>query len=292
MCNHTKQMNHPPKGILLALVACLSALLCAATASEESKPTLPLFELGLGVGGVSQPFYPGVSEQRNLAFPIPVPIYRGRTFKSDGRRVRAEVLGNARYELDVSTEFNLAVAADDVDLRKGMTDIGSLVQIGPALRINLWTSDQTQVKFNLPVRANIEIGGDRGFAERGFSIAPTISYRYEFEWLDAPWSANVALGPKFSSERFHDLYYGVSQPFAEENRAAFSVNGGYSGSRLSFSLRSRNKDRLWVWFLRYDNIAGSEFDDSPLVDTNDNVQVGFIYSRFVFRSKRRVPVEQ
>ena len=51
-------------------------------------------------------------------------------------------------------------------------------------------------------------------------------------------------------------------------------------------MRSRNEDRVWVWFLRYENIDGAEFDDSPLVETDHGTSVGLIYSRFLFKSKK------
>lgn len=259
---------------------------CVFTSSTYAEE-LPLWELGLGLGALHQPYYPGSDETRSYVFPVPVPVYRGSVFKSDDEGMRAELLNNERYKLDLSFDFNLAIDSDDVDLRQGMEDIDSLLQVGPSLEVMLAENDTDQWVLNLPIRANFEIGGD-GVEESGYTFSPNIAYFHKFEYAGKPWRASVALGPQFGSQDYQNVYYGVEEQFATPNRPTYTADSGYSGSRLLLTLRSKDAERLWVWFLRYDNISGASFEDSPLVENSGGLTAGVIYSRFLFRSKRKV----
>lgn len=256
-------------------------------ALDQAYEELPLWELGLGAGGLHQPYYVGTKQTRTFAFPVPVPVYRGKVIKSDDEGMRAELFNSDRLKFEFSMDFNLAIDSDDIDLRAGMPDIDSRLQIGPSLEVKLTKNDQSQWLLNLPVRASIGIGSD-GLDESGFTFAPNISYFRDFDWSGSPWRAGVALGPQFGSRDYQNLYYGVDQAFANDKRAAYSADSGYAGSRLLMTLRSQNRERLWVWFVRYENINGATFEDSPLVETNDSLSVGLIFSKFLFKSKQTV----
>lgn len=255
--------------------------------AQPSGQELPLWELGLGLGALHQPFYAGTKEDRTFAFPVPLPVYRGSIFKSDDDGMRAELIKNNRYQLNLSLDFNLAVDSDDVTARTGMDDIGSLLQIGPSLQVKLSESSNDTWQLNFPLRANVEFGED-GVDQAGYTFAPNISYFRYFDWQKTPWRAGLAIGPQFGSRDYQNTYYGVDQEFATAARPAYQADSGYSGSRLLLSLRSKNKDRLWVWFARYDSISGATFEDSPLVETSGGLSLGVIYSRFLFKSKQTV----
>jgi outer membrane scaffolding protein for murein synthesis (MipA/OmpV family) len=254
---------------------------------SQNYEELPLWELGLGIGGLHQPYYVGTKQNRTFAFPAPMPIYRGKVIKSDDEGVRAELFNSENFKLEFSLDFNLAVDSDDVDLRIGMPDIDSRLQIGPSLEVKLAHSDHSQWQLNFPIRASIGIGDD-GLDESGVTFAPNVTYFRDFDWSGTPWRAGVALGPQFGSRDYQNLYYGVDQAFATDTREAYSADSGYSGSRLLMTLRSQNRQRLWVWFVRYENISGATFEDSPLVETNDGLSVGLIFSKFLFKSKETV----
>lgn len=275
------------KHCILHFSRCLAVLVSLIFVSNAFAEELPLWELGLGIGGLHQPYYPGSDQTRSFVFPVPLPVYRGEVFKSDDEGMRAELIDDERYTLDISLDFNLAVDSDDVDLRAGMDDIDSLLQIGPSLGIMLSENDQEQWLLNLPIRVNVEIGGN-GVNESGYTFAPDIAYFRKFEFGGKPWRASATLGPQFGSRDYQNVYYGVDQKFATDERPAYQADSGYSGSRLLLALTSKNKERLWVLFLRYDNISGAAFEDSPLVERNDGLSVGLIYSRFLFKSKKTV----
>jgi outer membrane scaffolding protein for murein synthesis (MipA/OmpV family) len=248
---------------------------------------LPLWELGLGVGGLYQPYYPGSDQTRAYAFPVPLPIYRGSVFKSDDEGMRAELIKDGPYKLDMSLDFNLAIDSDDVDLRAGMPDIDSMLQIGPSLEVTLAKGEHSEWLLNFPVRANFGIGSN-GLEESGYTFSPNITYFRDMDWSGTPWRAGIALGMQAGSRDYQNVYYGVDQQFSTANRPSYEAESGFSGSRALLTLKSNNKKRLWVWFLRYDNISGASFEDSPLVDTSGGLSAGFVYSRYLFKSKRLI----
>ena len=254
----------------------------SAFAAEEK----PLWELGIGIGALSQPFYTGTSQRRNVAFPVILPVYRGEVLKADDQGVRAELFDNDRYKLDISLDFSLAVDSDDVDLRADMPDIDNNLQIGPSLEITLAKNERSEWRANLPIRANI--GLDSGLEGLGFIFSPNISYEKTLRIASSAWNFGASIGPQFGTADFNNVYYGVDPEFATASRPSFQASSGYSGSRLQLSMTSKNSNRLWVWFLRYENISGASFDESPLVETNDGLTIGLIYSRKIWQSKKRV----
>lgn len=141
--------------------------------------------------------------------------------------------------------------------------------------------------LNLPLRASIEIG-ENGVDSRGFNFSPHLTYNRDLAFADKTWIAGISLGPQFGNADYHDIYYGVGAADATQKRAAYKTDNGYSGSRLQLTMKSNNRKRLLLGFLRYENIDGATFEDSPLVETKDNLVVGFLYSHYFFKSKQRV----
>lgn len=263
-------------------------LMCFLTVFQTSSyaEELPLWELGLGLGGLHQPYYPGSDETRNILFPVPLPIYRGNVVKADDDGVRAEKVLSDRVKIDLSFDFNLAVDSNDIELREGMDDIDSLLQIGPSIEVNLKETDNTQWLLKLPLRAAITF--QDGIEGVGYNFAPNITYFRNFEFNKQPWRFGSAFGPSFGSSEYNNIFYGVDAEFATEAREQYQSDGGYAGTRTLLTLKSQNAKRLLVCFIRYDDISGAKFEDSPLVSNSSGVSAGFIYSHFFWKSKRTV----
>ncbi len=259
----------------------------ASAANDKDEEGLPLWELGLGLGAVHQSYYTGTKQSRVIWLPIPVPVYRGNVLKSDDDGIRAQLFKSDRAKLDLSMDFNAQLKSDDVDLREGMKDVGNIVEIGPSFEFLLRKDEKSRLHLNMPLRASIEIG-EAGVESRGFNFSPHLTYHRDLAFADKSWIAGVSLGPQFGNADYHDIYYGVGARYATQNRAAYKTDSGYSGSRLQLTMKSNNSKRFLLGFLRYENIDGATFDDSPLVETKNNLVVGFLYSHYFFKSKERV----
>ena len=133
-------------------------LLLTAAVSLLAMPRLhaelyPLWELGVGIGGLTLPDYRGSNEQRNLLFPIPYFIYRGEILKVDREKIRGLLFKTERVELDFSLNGSPPVKSKNNKAREGMPNLDPTLEFGPQLNVLLW-EDKPDYKltFQLPLR--------------------------------------------------------------------------------------------------------------------------------------------
>jgi outer membrane scaffolding protein for murein synthesis (MipA/OmpV family) len=70
------------------------------------------------------------------------------------------------------------------------------------------------------------------------------------------------------------------------DRPAYAAKGGYSGFSVLFSASRKLGDDWWFGgFMRYDDLHGVEFEDSPLVVERDALLVGIGLARIFYRSE-------
>ena len=83
---------------LLAACSVVVGLWAAASHAAEK----PLWEFGMGVGGIEFPDYRGSDEMH--VFPVPVPyfVYRGKFLKADRDGVRGQLFNKPYAELSIS----------------------------------------------------------------------------------------------------------------------------------------------------------------------------------------------
>ena len=161
--------------LILRFLAILILLSSSMNANATNDESLPLWEVGLGAGVLHQSYYTGTKQTRSFVFPVVLPVYRGKVFKSDDQGLRAQLFKSDRYKLDFSMDFNLAIESDDIDLRKGMDDIDNILQLGPSLEVQLKKDQKNDLVLILPLRSVLSIGDD-GVNSSGFNVSPSISY--------------------------------------------------------------------------------------------------------------------
>lgn len=244
--------------------------------SAQATTSSGYWEAGLGVGMVSGPDYRGSREYRDFISPIPYFVYRNRFIESDRSGMRGRFIQTDRVEANISVSANITPDADKNTRREGMSALGSTLELGPSLVIQLTGDKSRGLSVQLPVRAVFAIGGDdSGFI--GGVVNPNVSYRYTFEH----WSVGSQLGVIAANARYHDYYYTVSAKDALEDRPHYTSHGGYSGwhaglsASRAFTLFGENT-RLAL-FVRYDNIDGATFEPSPLVETTSTARGGIAF---------------
>jgi outer membrane scaffolding protein for murein synthesis (MipA/OmpV family) len=253
---------------------------------------LPLWEIALGGGALQVPEYRGSDDNRRIAFPFIYPVYRGDFLRVDDRGVRGVFYGSERVELDFSADANTSVNSDDASARAGMPDLDPTLQLGPLLQVRLWPDRPTRqvLSLNLPVRSVFAIGDS--IEQVGWTASPHLTFYQRVDLFDRRWRLGLSGGLEFGDEEFHDYYYQVEPEFATDTRPAYDANGGLGGTRFIASLVSRGKKSWMSFFARYDRLNQATFNDSPLVERNDGFTFGFIYARFIARSKRMVEVKE
>lgn len=272
------------QGITAMLIMAASMLAASPVRAADE----PLWEAGLGIGAASFPEYRGSRERSSFAVPIPYLVYRGERLRVDRDGARGLFAETPYWELDFSVDGAVPVASSDDGPRAGMAELDPVVEYGPSLIRRLGRNRLGRWTLRLPLRAVTAVDPDSmTTAHEGWILQPALN-------LDAPglagaWDFRFNLGPRFASRDYHAYYYDVGAGDVRAGRAAYRADAGYSGLGLQVSAARRVK-RVWMGaFLRYDNLDGASFDDSPLVETDHAASVGFGISWILGESGRHVP---
>lgn len=264
------------------------ALLPLVTPGIHAAEDKPLWEFGLGAGSLSFPAYRGSDQRSNFLLPVPYVIYRGDVLKADRRGLRGELFDSDRVEFSISAALSPPVSSDQIDARAGMPSLKASAEIGPQLDLTLWRSPdrERQLRLLLPLRAAFTLEGSP--RDIGWVAHPKIN----LDINDLPglggWRLGLLAGPLYGDRRQHAYYYNVDAPYATASRPAYSAGGGYAGMQYLAALSRRYRD-FWVGaFIRYDNLSGASFADSPLVRSKGYLAGGLAFSWIFAESSTRV----
>lgn len=243
----------------------------ATTAAPEPGTTQKPWEFGLGVGAVSGPDYRGSKEDRSYVSPFPYFVYRGKFLQSDRDGVRGQFLKTDRFDFNLSLSANITPEAHKNTLREtlGLGELGSSLELGPALAINLF-GDKTQgLSVVFPLRAVFMIGGDdTGYT--GYTLQPHFLYRLRL----GNYGLGFRSGVGYADANYHRYYYDIAPEFATANYQSYRAKGGYSGFSNQFSIGRGFGPVRAALFVRHDHLGGAAFEDSPLVETDSSLRGG------------------
>lgn len=151
------------------------ALLVAAAPSRAQS--LPKWEVGLGLGVISVPFYRGADAGRSYILPIPYFKYRGRYLQVDEGGLRGKLFASDRLLLDISVAAGVPVPETSDGTRAGMRELHPTLEIGPQLEYRLRRARQRDAALwlRLPLRAAFSVDWNE-FDDHGWVFAPYIEY--------------------------------------------------------------------------------------------------------------------
>lgn len=257
------------------LIFALLLLVCRFSVAQTSDdttliPVAKTWELGLGIGAVSGPDYRGSKEYNHYVAPIPYVIYRGKYIQTDRDGVRSKLFARERYELNLSLGASITPDSDENELREGMPELHSTLEFGPAFNINLTGATFREGWFlQLPLRGVVAIGG--GETDYiGWVLHPQLVYRKQLR----QWHLGYRTGIYYGNEDYHAYYYSIDPQYATAERPSYQADAGYSGWSNQVALSRSINDFRVAFFVRYDNLRGTRFEDSPLVETTDSVSGG------------------
>ncbi|RPH97914.1 MAG: MipA/OmpV family protein [Lysobacterales bacterium] len=256
---------------LISRSVLLLAVLSAGGAFAAEKP---LWELGIGMTGLSFPDYRGSDESSLFVIPFPYVVYRGTFLKADKDGVRGAFFDSDRVELNVSVGASVPVDSDDNRAREGMPDLQPTVEFGPSLDVNLWRTQDRRYELDLRLPARVAVTVIGGMDNVGWVFSPRLVLDITDVAGLAGWNLGLLAGPMFGSERNHEYFYSVAPQYATADRPAFDAKAGYAGSQFLISL-SKRYAKYWLGaFARWDSLKGAAFADSPLVRTENYFAVG------------------
>ena len=262
-------MNSTSSVRILLAAPLLFAGMAPAWAAE---PALPLWEAGIFGGTAVTPAYPGASERSARSLALPFLIYRGEVLRADRSGVGARLLNTDRLDFDIGFALSLPARSSDVPARRGMPDLGTLVEFGPRLKIKLAEpTPHGRLSLELPLRAVIEARG--GLRRQGATFEPRLAYRLQDE--GGAWHLDASLGAVVGNAAINDYFYGVAPTLATPQRPSYAAKSGLMLTRLGLG-GSYLLQRDWraFAFLRYDNYTGAANHASPLLRQNSGTSAG------------------
>ena len=296
-------IRSPQRMVRLLGIVCIATLpltLLAQAPGASDSPILtnspdrasaiePLWELGMGVGGLRLPHYRGSDQSHNLLLPVPYAIYRGKVFRATREGARAVLLDSDRVDVDVSVSASAPTRSGDNVARAGMPDLAPTVAVGPNINWRLargtaWDSNW-KVDLRVPVLAVFTL--QRHSQTLGWTANPVLN----LDMLWQGWNVGLQAGPMWATRRYHAYFYDVAPAYATATRAAYNAPSGNAGWRWTAGA-SRRYGKLWVGgFVRGDSVSGAAFEASPLVKQRHAFSLGLAMSWVFAVSDERVAID-
>lgn len=252
-----------------------------ALAGNDYSKSLPVWEIGGGLGTLSFPHYPGADQSQTLILPFPLVVYRGDTVRADRGGLKGILYDGGNTVVDVSIRGSLPVNSEDNRARQGMADLDPTLEIGPQVSFTLLKNDHNQLRFRLPVRTVISVGS--GVRHQGNVFNP--NFRWDHQ-INSNFGITTRASLRFGDGKWHDYFYTVSAADALVTRPIYDAPGGFSGSSLSLSGTYKTGDWRLGMALGLEWLSGAAFEASPLVKDDQAWFVGLVLSKTLFKSKR------
>lgn len=239
----------------------------------------PRWELGIGLAGLNAPYYRGARQNNTFFAPFPYVVYRGEKLKVGDSEIRSQLFQSEEIKLQFSVGANLPVPGKTAG-REGMPNLVPTLEVGPSLDINIdpISNDNSRWSLKLPVR--FVVSANR-FDGHGALFAPFLHHQIRYKG----WQMGASFGVMFATQTYHDYYYAVEPAYATPIRPTYQPAAGFSGSRITLTLRRRQGNIWFGSFIRVDNLNGAQFLDSPLVQKKYALTGGIGFSWIIFQSK-------
>ena len=252
----------------------LAALLAAAPAHQafaQGAPVLPRWEAG-GLGLlVSQQAYPGSDQQVQRTLLLPYVVYRGEVLRADRGSAGLRAFKADAFELDLGASAALGSSSRQIEARRGMADLGTMVELGPRLR---WTllrqEDGSTWRLDLPLRSVHSLTDS--LQRKGTTFEPELKWQGP---LGRGFFLNTGLSVVLADRQLAQTFYGVDASQATPNRPAYSARAGLLTVRMAGALAWRvAPDWNAFTYARLDSVSGAANEASPLVRQTTGVSAG------------------
>jgi outer membrane protein len=270
-----------------AFLAVLTLVLSHYGTSAQAQPSgLPLWEVGGFAGSLTSPAYPASTERFNRNLVLPYFIYRGERLSVDRDGIDARLRLSPNYELDLGVSGSFPATSNDIAVRQGMPDLGTLLEFGPRLKVKLPSPGPgLRLGLDLPLREVFEVsGGTRG---QGLVFEPALAL--DMANVGGGWSLTAKFGLTWGDQQINQYFYGVAPAYATAQRPAFEAQSGLMSARAGLSAsKSLNPDVRLFGYARMDYFGLSANTASPLHLQNSSPSMGLGLTWTLGRSESRV----
>ena len=265
----------------IAVITFIALYSLASTSVADHKP---LWEIHLGATGLTVPHYRGSDSNHTYLLPTPMFIYRGERIKINESGVKGLLFSTDKIKLDISLAMSLPASSDENDARSGMPKLEPTLEVGPSLVSQLWLAKdkQSDVSLHLPLRQAFSFD-DLDVQDQGLIFSPFLRWRLKHN----QWITSASLGTSYANANYHNYYYEVDPEYVTPTRAEYHSSSGYSGSRLTLTVTKHFKKSWLAVFARYETLNDTVFEDSPLVERDDYLLFGAVYTYIIAQSKEK-----
>ena len=270
------------------IIGAISVLMLTVPIVQAQE--LPLWEVGIGAGVLHLPYYRGVDQTRIYGIPFPYLKYRGEYLSIDEEGAHGRLFQSDNIKLELSLAGGVPVTSDGDSPRTNMPDLDPTAELGPSLEIRCWQNHDHRrtLWLNFPLRSALSVNINK-IAFQGWTFSPYVEYTVESPH-PGDWKLGLAWGPLYADKAYHDYFYAVDPTYVTATRPEYSAAAGYSGNRVTLTLQ-RNIGDLWIGaFIRYDDLIGAAFIDSPLVNTHHYLASGLGFTWIISKSETMVSV--
>ena len=214
-----------------------------------------------------------------LYYPSLTSVTAVKKLSVDRNLIQGNLWKSGNWNLEISLGGAVRVESDNNEAREGMDDLDFIAEAGPALQY-YFSGDRLNdnaLFLTLPVRSAISTDFT-DISARGFTFNPTLTWRRGYTSDHRLVRPQITFGLRSASDAYHHYIYGVDRRFETHSREEYDGEAGYGGFTLSYSTSIRWKDYLLAGFVRYSNISGAVFEDSPLVRQNENFLFGAAFA--------------
>jgi outer membrane protein len=262
----------------------------ATAGAQATTEQMPLWEFGLGVGALALDDYRGADTAHVYPIPIPYFVYRGHFLRADRDGVRGVIFSRDVVEFNVSINATTPVDSRNTPARDGMPNLKPTLEIGPSIDVHLWRSAGRDVRLDLRMPLREAMTVENTPRSIGWFFAPRLNLDVVDIGVHPGWNLGLLVGPLFASNSYNRYFYSVAPMYSRPGRPAYQAPGGFAGTQFLASLTKRFP-RYWVGaFVRYDNLTGASFADSPLVRSNRYWAAGIGIAWMIDKSSRLVDI--
>jgi hypothetical protein len=155
-----------------------------------------------------------------------------------------------------------------------MGDLDPILEIGPALKWYFLGRTPGEYLYLSPALrwvTSIGLPDNLKLRYQGWRFLVSLVYQDDAIWDNDRWGLGLKMEIDFADRRYNGYFYDVSEADVLPGRPAFEADGGYGGLLVSGSLIYRINHRFSVAvYGRWDGLAGAVYQDSPLVEQNNN----------------------
>ena len=267
------------------------SLYAQITKSLEGE-AFPLWEAGGGAVAAVVPAYPGSEDTNNFYIPFPTFFYRGDVIRADEEGgMRGRFLKTDTFEINLSIGGSLPANSNDVNARRGMPDLETIVEFGPGLLATLWKSRGIQnykLGLNIPLRAAFAVDFFSA-RERGIVFNPLLYFITE-NLVGKRVFTFTSISSVVASHKFQKVFYQVDPQFALFDRPAYAAESGYLGTTVAQGFSKLLFGQVNTFLgVTWQNLRGAANRNSPLFKKKDNFSaaIGFVWWFYESEARER-----